>query len=184
MQTHEVPTLPVLIPVTAAAVAVTLWWLHRHGRLTGARATVAIVACVYGAVVLGHVLLPLPIDMDNARPWRASVHLTPFVDVAEDPIGMILNVALFVPLGALLPLLTRVTSMRRAAFLGLCVSLSIETVQLAGSLTVSPGRVADVDDLIGNTVGTMIGYAAYSLLAMAPAVRRLLDRAASLANAA
>jgi hypothetical protein len=42
-------------------------------------------------------------------------------------------------------------------------------VQLLGALTVSPGRIADVDDLIGNTVGAMIGCAAFTLLALVPA---------------
>lgn len=178
MPTHEVPTLPVLLPLTAVAIATLLWWLHRHGRLAALRSAVAVIACVYAAGVLAHVLLPMTIAPDDPRPWRVWLHLTPFTDVAEDPIGIVLNVALFVPLGLLLPLLVGVASMRRAAVLGALVSLSIEAVQLIGAVTVSPGRIADIDDLIGNTAGTMIGYAIYSLLAMVPAVQRLFTRAA------
>jgi glycopeptide antibiotics resistance protein len=32
-------------------------------------------------------------------------------------------------------------------------------MMLARLVTVSPGRIADIDDLIGNTVGTLFGYA-------------------------
>jgi hypothetical protein len=45
-------------------------------------------------------------------------------------------------------------------------------------VTVSPGRVADVDDLIGNTVGTLLGYAVFALLVTIPAVAGLAARAA------
>lgn len=178
MPTHEVPTLPVLLPLTAVAIVALLWWLHRHGRLTVLRATVAVVACVYAAGVLAHVLLPMTIVPDDPRSWRVWLHLTPFTDVADDPIGLVLNIALFVPLGLLLPLLAGVASMRRAAVLGALVSLGIETVQLVGAVTVSPGRIADIDDLIGNTVGTMIGYAMYAVLVRVPAAQRLFTRAA------
>jgi glycopeptide antibiotics resistance protein len=94
----------VLVPATAVAIAIALWWLHRRSRLTALRAAVAVVACVYGAGVLGHVLLPFPIDTNDPRPWRVWLHLTPFVDVVQDPIGIVLNIVLFVPLGFLLPL--------------------------------------------------------------------------------
>ncbi|WP_122819081.1 VanZ family protein [Nocardioides pantholopis] len=174
----QIPTLPVLVPLTAAAIAVAVWWLHGRGRLTAARAAVGVAVCCYGAAVLGHVLLPFPIDTSDSGPWRVWLHLTPFVDVAEDPIGIILNIALFVPLGLLLPLVARVGSARRALAWGLVVSLVIETVQLAAALTVSPGRIADVDDLIGNTLGAVLGYATFRLLVRIPGVGRLAARAA------
>ncbi|MCZ4501195.1 MAG: VanZ like family protein, partial [Marmoricola sp.] len=65
----------------------------------------------------------------------------------------------------------------RAALCGFLISLVIEVTQLVGDLTVSPGRGADVDDLIGNSVGTVIGYLAFSLLVTIPAVARLATRA-------
>ncbi|MEP9364944.1 VanZ family protein [Nocardioides sp. CN2-186] len=178
MQSAEIPTLPVLVPATVVALGLSLWWLHRRGRLTVLRAAVAVAVCVYAAGVLGHVLLPFPIDASDPRPWRVWIHLTPFVDVAEDPIGMVLNIALFVPLGFLLPLVVRVGSARRAVLYGVLASLGIEMVQLVGDLTVSPGRVADVDDLIGNAIGTLIGYAVFSLAVAVPAVAKLAARAA------
>lgn len=172
-----VPTLPVLVPLTAAAIATMLWWLHRRGRLTALRAAVAVGVCVYGAAVLGHVLLPFPIDTDDTRSWRVWLHLTPLVDVAEDPIGIILNIALFLPLGLLLPLVAPVESARRAVLLGFLASLMIEATQFLAAITVSPGRIADVDDLIGNTLGALLGFVLFRLLVMISAVARLAARA-------
>ncbi|MBZ5736888.1 VanZ family protein [Nocardioides mangrovi] len=177
MSSGEIPTLPVLVPATAVAIAAGWWWLHRQGRLTPLRAAVGVAASGYVAGVLGHVLLPFPIDTDDPLPWRVWLHLTPFVDAVADPIGIVLNVALFVPFGLLLPLVAGVRSARAVAVCGLVVSLGIELVQLAGDLTISPGRVADVDDLIGNTLGAVLGYAVFSLLVMVPWVAGLALRA-------
>ena len=68
--------------------------------------------------------------------------------------NVLLNVAMFVPLGSLLPLLGKKF---RKWYLtipaGFAVSLAIELLQLA------IGRgICDVDDLFCNTLGTMIGY--------------------------
>ena len=51
-------------------------------------------------------------------------------------------------------------------------------MQLAGSVTVSPGRIADIDDLIGNTVGTLLGYGVFWLLVKFPASALLVARVA------
>lgn len=176
MATSEVPALPVLIPLASVVLATWLWRSHRQGRLSVRRAAVAVVACLYGCVLLAHVLLPMPIDLDDPRPWRVWLHLTPLVDVGQDPIGIVLNVALFVPLGLLVPLVSRGCTMRHAVATGFLVSLGIETAQLVGSLTVSPGRIFDVDDLIGNTLGAAAGYAVHALIRQAAPTARLVDR--------
>lgn len=177
MPTVEIPMLPVLIPATIAAIAASLGWLHRRGRLTPLRAAVGVVACVYAAAVLAHVLLPFPVATEDPRPWRVLVHLTPFIDVLDDPAGMLLNILFFVPLGMLLPLVTRVRTVRRAAAVGLLVSVAIEAVQLAGVLVVGAGRIADVDDLVGNALGTAIGWTACVRLMQLPPLGRLAARA-------
>ena len=71
---------------------------------------------------------------------------------AKNWANVLLNVAMFVPLGVLLPLMWR--KLRRWAIpAGFFVSLAIELAQLA------LGRgICDIDDLFCNTLGTMIGY--------------------------
>lgn len=69
------------------------------------------------------------------------------------------NLAAFVPVGLLLPSLSaRHDSAGRVALVGFCLSLEIEALQFA-----SRARVADVDDLILNTAGGLLGYLALGL---------------------
>jgi glycopeptide antibiotics resistance protein len=63
-----------------------------------------------------------------------------------------------VPLGVLVPLSFRVRSVGAAALVGLAVSASIEFIQGVGKLALSGVRTADVNDLIANTVGTLLGW--------------------------
>ncbi len=68
--------------------------------------------------------------------------------------NILLNVAMFVPLGVLLPLLFKKCRKWYVTIpIGFGTSLAIELVQLA----ISRG-ICDVDDLFANTLGTVIGF--------------------------
>ena len=71
------------------------------------------------------------------------------------------NLVAFVPLGVLVPLLRPSwASWRDVLLIGLAASVVIELAQLAMSLLMGfPFRVADVDDVILNTLGTILGFA-------------------------
>jgi glycopeptide antibiotics resistance protein len=95
----------------------------------------------------------IPSDADS------RTEFTPLGEVAEaigepDP-GLLLetvaNVALFVPFGAALALSG--FSTRRSILCGLVLSTSIELAHLL----VIPGRTASVDDVLLNTLGTLLG---------------------------
>jgi glycopeptide antibiotics resistance protein len=69
------------------------------------------------------------------------------------------NILAFVPLGLLLPLLSM--RLRRASLIGLisfALSSFIETLQY-----ISNTRYTDIDDIILNTMGSIMGYLAYCL---------------------
>ena len=71
-----------------------------------------------------------------------------------DPVGYLLNVVMFLPFGILVPLIwKRIRKGTCLAALGF--SALIEVTQLFS------GRGTDVDDLIMNTLGAVIGYLAY-----------------------
>lgn len=71
--------------------------------------------------------------------------------------GIILNILLFVPFGYLLPLIWhKADRWWRILLLGFSASLIIELLQLVTRL-----GYADVDDLINNTFGAMIGWIIY-----------------------
>ena len=71
------------------------------------------------------------------------------------------NVLLYVPLGLLLPLVWRQGSWWRVTGTGLALSLVTEVVQPA------VGRSFDVDDLIANTLGVLIGWGLFALVRLA-----------------
>jgi VanZ family protein len=170
---HQIPEAPVLAAFLVVSLTVMVWRLHREARFTWPRATTGIAACVYGAGVLKEVLQPFQIGIDRRYypGWRVFVHITPLR--GAEPSDLILNALLFLPLGMLLPLLTRVRSARRVTLIGLALSFAIETTQLILDVTVSVGRVADINDLLGDTVGAFIGYVALRLSTRTPALARL-----------
>ncbi len=89
-----------------------------------------------------------------------QINLIPFSDADYSPVGYGLNVLLFVPLGFLLPLIW--SAFRRIGSVlafGFSLSLLIELSQLLNN------RSTDIDDLILNTAGTMLGFALFHLYA-------------------
>jgi glycopeptide antibiotics resistance protein len=74
------------------------------------------------------------------------------------------NVALFLPLGVLLPLVSnRFRLLKRVLVVALCMSLSIEAIQFVLRFLGNP-RAVDIDDVILNTLGGCLGFAVYKLL--------------------
>lgn len=73
--------------------------------------------------------------------------------------GMIMNVVVFVPVGALAGLLLPTPSWKKIMLLGVLLSIGIELLQLA----LKKGFF-EFDDVMHNTLGCMIGYGIYLLL--------------------
>lgn len=83
-----------------------------------------------------------------------SINLIPF-KADSDRIYMlnILNILMFMPLGFLLPLIwKKYRKIIKVVFVGFFMSLSIEVCQLFCN------RATDIDDIIMNTLGTIVGY--------------------------
>lgn len=91
--------------------------------------------------------------------FRPRISLIPFLGMASGPVETMLNIVLFVPLGFFLPLLyKRFHSIKAVITTGFLFSLSVELLQLFDWGT------TDINDLITNTAGTCLGFAAYCLL--------------------
>lgn len=105
-------------------------------------------------------------DLDTfmADGWY-NVNLTPFKFVVHMMsasktyflINVLGNIAFFIPVGFLTPVLFRGNSFLTSVGAGFLLSLSIEIMQLPLL------RATDVDDLILNTAGALAGYVAYIL---------------------
>lgn len=68
--------------------------------------------------------------------------------------NLILNILMFVPLGIMLPLLfKKCEKFYITYFLGLCMTIFIEVLQL-----ISKRGIFEIDDIINNALGCMIGY--------------------------
>lgn len=115
--------------------------------------------CLYLAAVFSLVGIP---NVTYFRP-EVNLNLIPFAGMVEDLKNCVLNVALFVPLGFFLPVLwERFRRCIPCAAFGLGLSLVIELLQM---LTF---RATDVNDLITNLAGTLLGY-----LLVKPLTRKL-----------
>uniref|UniRef100_UPI002731C1BE VanZ family protein n=1 Tax=Faecalibaculum rodentium TaxID=1702221 RepID=UPI002731C1BE len=92
-----------------------------------------------------------------------------FADMIQGPVDTALNVVLFVPLGFFLPWLWRTfDGLKQTALTGFLLSLGIELLQVFGL------GITDINDLITNTLGTILGYGLFCLAhhLMKPATRK------------
>lgn len=150
--------LTVLLPC-----ALVYSWLRRKGTRPDRLRGIALV--LFALYVLGvfHVtgagtIYELLRSIEYAIP-DLRINLMPFSEPINT-VGYQLNVVMLVPFGFLAPLLwPRLDRLWRTALAGLSFSLLIELSQLVNY------RSSDVDDLLMNTLGAVIGFAAYRLLA-------------------
>lgn len=170
--THqEVPTL-IVVPLGLAALAVMAWLLHRRSALTVPRLVASAVVCVYGAGIVANTLLPIYLGETGPRPpWSAFLNRVPLADT--EPIDMLRNVLVFLPLGVLLPIIARVDSALRVLIYGFLLSLTMELLQLVNAVTGHGGHIADVNDLLANTLGAALGYGIFRVSLLLPPVARL-----------
>ncbi len=142
------------------------------------RAAAIAFCCAYAGAVVAYTVLPLPTS--ESLGWRCpsgggalNAQLIPFHFLAEmgsstglalvnPPVAwqVVLNVALFMPLGAIVVLNLR-RSIGAAIVVAFVCSLVIETSQLTGLWFIydCAYRLFDVDDIMANTVGAGLGAA-------------------------
>lgn len=131
-----------------------------------------IFMAVYTVVLIQTTIFPFYFDKTIFESQPPRINLIPFHTIYETcthlSAGTALrqvagNVILFMPLGFLLPIFCSKAQRNFPALLYIIgVSLGIEIVQLLISLlTGIPNRVADIDDIILNTLGGEIGYLIY-----------------------
>jgi len=119
---------------------------------------------------------PRPASYWADEPFAEIFHWIPG-DV--DGPSFTLNVIMFVPFGILLPLLwPALDGYRRLALYATAASASIELVQLLLGVTLGSRRTVDVNDLIANAAGALLG-----LLVLRLAVPSAAHRAAACAPA-
>lgn len=88
-----------------------------------------------------------------------NISVIPFNYISGDITGLVLNIIMFIPLGVFLPCLwKRYENFINTLSVGFFFSLFIELFQLFNF------RATDIDDLLMNTLGAIIGYFIYLVL--------------------
>ena len=107
-----------------------------------------------------------PLIFDAANVFPPRINLMPFIYLfdyemrREALINVIGNTAMFIPIGTIWPsVFRRLDTARKSIAAGLGFSLFIEILQLPFY-----DRVTDIDDLLLNTLGYMIGYGIFLLV--------------------
>lgn len=101
----------------------------------------------------------MPGLMLNGQSAGESLNLVPLATLIQEDISTsLLNILLFVPLGFGLPFITKLR-LRQIVFVGMLFSIVIEILQLiTGLIAKITFRIADINDVIFNTLGVIIGY--------------------------
>lgn len=180
-----------------AFVPILIHQFRRYGKPSPGRMTLIFTNFVYITAVIAYTIFPVPsLSREDCADTSHMLVLDPteyFRDMAHQFAGqsvttvltswamlqMLLNVALFVPLGFYARRLLRLR-LWPSILLGFGTSLLIETTQYTGNwfLARCQYRVADVNDLITNTIGTIFGVlAANSVPRLSDSPEKLEDEA-------
>jgi hypothetical protein len=114
---------------------------------------------VFGVLVI--TVVPTRIHPHRHAPWSLVVQPVPF---HVPPVSFVLNILMFMPFGVLLPSVwPRTGTFGRVAVWSLAASAVIELTQLVLWVTLGNYRTVDVNDLIANTAGGLLGLAVLRL---------------------
>lgn len=107
---------------------------------------------------------PLLFDPEKVFPlwvnFKPFIYLFDYPTMREALLNLIGNTAMFIPLGIVWPaVFKKLNTHGKVILAGVGVSLTIEVLQLPFF-----GRSTDIDDLILNTLGFLIGYGIYLLV--------------------
>lgn len=154
---------------------------RRYNKVIFGRAMLIYFFVLYLIGLASFTLYPMP---DNPGLFCQDYHLAPQLSLLQfvndihaggTPaiLQIAMNVVLFLPLGFFARILLR-WKFAPTMLMSFCVSLLIETAQLTGGFGLYPCsyRLFDVDDLLFNTLGGIIGYVTALLIP-----RRELERA-------
>lgn len=148
----------------------------RHKRINVRWETYIYIFVLYLICAYFMTMLPLPSEgyFDVIPPLSEQVQLIPFncffeTNLLRSPVALaviVFNLFLTVPLGVLLRFLFKF-KFGKTALAGFAFSLLCEITQITGLFFIYPApyRIFDVDDLIINTLGAVVGYLICPLIA-------------------
>lgn len=176
-----------------------VWNYHKYGSVLGVRILVVYSFILYLISIYFLVILPLPSveEVKNLTGPRAQLVPFTFVTdmireshlVAGDPstwfslfngslLQVVFNIFMLVPFGMYLRYYFQCT-LKKTIFLSFLLSLFFELTQLSGLYFLYPRnyRLFDVDDLMANTFGGLLGYCAVRPFLRVLPTRKQMDAA-------
>lgn len=121
---------------------------------------IVITFSIYLLCVIHLVFFPIEVNIGkyaNLTPWYKTINFIPILTI--DVTTFVLNIIMFMPLGVYLPLLNKkFESLKSVAYYGFLSSVAIEGLQMMIRIICGNGRSTDINDLIANTAGAVMGY--------------------------
>lgn len=132
---------------------------------------------LYSIFIVSKTLLPLPFDetskeifrqypiYNNYVPFKTIFNIFQDGNLHNIILQIIGNIILLLPIGFLMPIISKRNNFLNIIFKGLLCSILIESLQGIISLAIGVTyRTIDIDDIILNTIGVFIGYVFYKLI--------------------
>ncbi|MFD2045129.1 VanZ family protein [Ornithinibacillus salinisoli] len=165
---------PVLIIILSLTFYLPIRYIivkRKEHRVNYYKEIVYILLIAYGESVVYLTVFPSP----GANPsGEVSVNLIPFQTInryfafqgnaAIPIINLLGNVVVFIPIGLFAVFLNKKLSFMGAFLIGFSCSLSIEITQLILSFLKILSRSFDIDDIILNTLGVLLGFIIIKLI--------------------
>lgn len=149
--------VPLFLLVLLYLIVGTPW---KERKLNVGQYFIVITFSIYLMCVIQLVFFPIDVNIGkyaNLTPWYKTINFIPILTI--DVKTFVLNIIMLMPFGVYLPLLNRkFDSLKNVAYHGFFLSLFIEVFQMMIRIIFGNGRSTDINDLIANTVGAILGY--------------------------
>lgn len=145
--------------------------LKKQNRMTLVRFSELFLFFIYLHFVIGLTLFPINIisptnkifKLGFGHQYLGNLNILTLFDA--DSYQIFGNIALLFPLAIFVASLFKIDTFKRSLIIGLAATFSIEIMQFIMNYFYLGNRTFDVDDLVFNTLGYLLGFLAYKLIA-------------------
>lgn len=145
-------------------IGASLYWMNKRKMLTIKMSIILVLFYYYLSILLDHIVgIPTIKELIRLSAlgesfFQPNINLVPFVNGLN--MEFLLNVLLFIPLGFFCPMISKTyQKAKNELFIGFGFSLIIEISQLF-----TLHRATDINDIISNTLGALIGYVCFRFI--------------------
>lgn len=145
-------------------IGATICWLYKRKMLTVKISIVLMLFYYYLTILLDHIVgIPTIKELIRLSAlgesfFQPNINLIPFVNGLN--MEFLLNILLFIPLGFFCPMISKTyEQVKNIILIGAGFSFVIEISQLF-----TLHRATDINDIISNTLGALIGYVCFRVI--------------------